>query len=231
MIKRVLTLSLLLVSGTVFGQAVTTPINNWSYQNHASTIAEGYMNGQARIIQAAGQTNYLNSIAAVNYQEARSKWIDNNKKYVTSYYETRIYNKEMRDRYAKRPPTKEQWDKVISASLPDALTSQQYDRNSGKITWPHVLRTAEYDAFRNRIDELIFSRSPENDGDGSPFQREVASLVDGMKMLLKTNLYTITDTQYADAKAFLNSLDYEVKQVRPSVPVATAPVNTSASIN
>lgn len=236
MIKKILTLSILLVSGTVWGQAITTPINNWTYQNHASTIGEGYLNGQARMIQAAGQTNYLNSIAAVNYQEARSKWIDNNKKLVTTYYETRIYNKEIKDRYARRTPTREQWDKIISSALPEALTNNQYDRTSGKLTWPHILRTAEYDAFRNRIDELILARSAENDGDGSPFQREVSSLIDAMKMLLRSNMYSVTDNQYADARAYLTSLDYEVKQNRNTVPVTTdpattAPINASASVN
>lgn len=216
--------------GTVFGQAVTVPIQNWSYQNHASTAAEGMLNGQARVIDAIGQANYLNSVAAVNYQEARSKWIDNNKKWISTYYANKIYNKEMRDRYAKKPPTREQWDRITLASLPDPLTQQQYDRETGRIVWPHVLRTAEYDAFRKRIDELVSNRTADNDGDGSPFQREVATLLNGMVMLLQTNIHTLTQTQYADARAFLKSLDYEVKKVR-AVSTAVAPIDNSASIN
>lgn len=228
--RNCLTLGFLLVSATAWGQAVTTPINNWSYQRHASTAAEGFLNGQANVIQSVGQANYFNSLAAVNYQEARSKAIDNHKKYVTTYYETRLYNKEMRDRYAKKPPTKEEWERITAAALPDPLTTQQYDRAAGRIVWPHILRVSEYDAFRNRIDELVFARSPENDGDGSPFQREMASLIDAMKMLLKTNIHSVTETQYADAKAFLRSLDYEAKQVRGGV-APSAPLNASASVN
>jgi hypothetical protein len=222
-IKSYLLISFLLTSGSMaWGQAVVTPINNWNYQRHASTAAEGFLNGQARVIQAVGQSNYLNSVAAVNLQEAQSKWIDNRKKYVTTYYENKVYSQEMRDRYAKRPPTKEVWDKITANSLPDPLTTQQYDRAAGRITWPHILRTNEYDAFRNRIDELMAQRTADNDGDGSPFQREIASLVDAMKMLLKTNINTVTDSQYADAKSFLRSLDYEVKVVR-SAPGSAAP--------
>jgi hypothetical protein len=73
------------------------------------------------------------------------------------------------------------------------------------------------------------NRSADNDGDGSPFQREIASLVDAMKMLLQTNIKSVTDSQYADAKAFLRSLDYEVKLVR-STPAIRDPA-TTASIN
>lgn len=234
-VKSLLLLSLLLLSflvssgSTAWGQAIIAPINNWSYQNHASTAAEGFLNGEARVIQAVGQTNYMNSVAAINYQEAQSKWIDNRKKYVTTYYENKAYSKEMRDRYAKKPPTKEVWDKITANSLPDLLTTHEYDRASGRVTWPHILRTNEYDAFRNRIDQLMVKRTADNDGDGSPFQREIASLVDAMKMLLKTNINTVTDSQYADAKAFLRSLDYEVKVVR-SAPVASDPAST-AGIN
>jgi hypothetical protein len=228
--KSLLLTTFLVGSGSMaWGQAIVTPINNWSYQNHASTAAEGFLNGEARVIQAVGQTNYLNSVAAVNYQEAQSKWIDNRKKFVTTYYENKVYSKEMRDRYAKKPPTKEVWDKITANSLPDPLTTHEYDRVSGRITWPHILRTNEYDAFRNRIDQLMVKRTADNDGDGSPFQREIASLVDAMKMLLKTNINTVTDSQYADAKAFLRSLDYEVKVIR-SAPAASDPAST-ASIN
>lgn len=228
--KSLMALGLIVTFGSLaWGQAVVTPINNWSYQHHASTAAEGFLNGEARVIEAIGQANYLNSVAAVNFQEAQGKWIDNRKKYVTTYYENKVYSKEMRDRYAKKPPTKEVWDKIVANSLPDQLTPQEYDRGTGKVTWPHILRTNEYDAFRNRIDELMSKRSAENDGDGSPFQREIASLVDAMKMLLKNNINTVTDSQYADAKAFLRSLDYEVKLMRSS-PAASDP-STSASIN
>lgn len=228
--KKLVVLGIVLISGTAWGQAVTTPIFNWSYQRHASTAAEGFLNGQANYIQAAGQANYFNSVAAVNYEEARGKAIDNYKKYVTTYHETRLYNKEMRDRYAKKPLTREQLDRINTSSLPEPLTTQQYDRTSGKVTWPHILRTAEYEAFRSRIDELIFARSPENDGDGSPFQREVASLVDAMRMLLRNNIYNVTDSQYSDARAFLRSLDYEVKQVRSNT-ASVSPVSASVTVN
>lgn len=227
-VTKLFAFSLLALSASVtYGQVATPAINNWSYQNHASTFEEGWMNGQARVIQAIGQTNYLNSVAAVNLQEAASKWIDNRKKFVTTYYENKAYSQEMRDRYAKRPPTKEQWERITLNSLPDPLTSQQYDRSSGRVVWPHILRTGEYDAFRNRIDALMVSRTADNDGDGSPFQKEVCSLVDAMKMLLKTNIHNVTETQYADAKAFLRSLDYEVKQVRGAVVAGPQPTETA----
>jgi hypothetical protein len=74
---------------------------------------------------------------------------------------------------------------------------------------------------------LIATRSPDNSGNGSPFQQEIALLVDGMNRLLKTNQGFLSATQYADAKAFLRSLDYEVKQqFNQPDPTSLVSVNT-----
>lgn len=208
-------------------QALTTPIYNWNYQNQASTAAEGFLNGQAQVIQAIGQAEYLNSVAAVNYQEAARQWIENRQAYVNAYYQNKETIREYRERYSRKPPTQEQWARITAKSLPPRLSAKQLDAASGQLIWPHILRTAEYSAFRTRIDELIATRSPDNSGNGSPFQQEIALLVDGMNRLLKTNQGFLSATQYADAKAFLRSLDYEVKQqFNQPDPTSLVSVNT-----
>lgn len=208
-----LTVGMLTTSGTLaYAQAMIAPIYNWNYQNHASTVVEGFLNGQAQVIQSVGQAEYLNSVAAVNYQEANRQWIENRQAYVNAYYQNKEIIREHRQRYSRKPPTKEQWARITAKSLPPRLNAEQLDTASGQLIWPHVLRSAEYSAFRNRIDELIATRTPDNSGDGSPFQQQVALLVDGMSRLLKSNISFLSATQYADAKAFLRSLDYEVKQ-------------------
>lgn len=188
---------------------VVAPINNWSYQRHASTATEGFLRGQASVIQAAGQTNYLNSIALVNLQEAKRRAIANHGLYVKTYFENKEMNRQYRERYAATPPTKEQWARVVAASLPDRLTEEQLDPTTGKLIWPHVLRGDEYKAFRTRIDDLMAVRTPENSGDGSPHQRRLAELVSAMKHLLKSNIDDLSASQYGAAKMFLLSLEYE----------------------
>ena len=64
------------------------------------------------------------------------------------------------------------------------------------------------------------SQTPDNRGDGSPIQREIAELVDAMKMLLKANIDSVTTSQYGAAKAFLLSLEYEVRFPNSSMNVA-----------
>ncbi len=209
---------------------VTTPINNWSYLRHSSTATEGYLRGSATVVQAAGQATYLNSLAAVNFQEATRRQIENHGLYVRTYFANKELNRQYREKYAPVPPTKEQWERITQAALPDRLTAEQYDPATGRLVWPHILRTDEYKAFRDRIDQLFASRSPENSGDGSPSQRELNSLIDGMKLLLKSNISTVSGSQYGAAKWFLVSLDYEAQLPMSSTPTAPA-AGTAISVN
>ena len=203
-----------MLGATAFGQSnsvATAPIYNWSYYRHASTPTEGYLRGQASIISSVGQTNYTNSLAAVNFQEAYRRQLENSRLYVQTFFERRELARQYYEKYNPIPPTKEQWARITEASLPDRLTKDQYDPVTGRLVWPHILRTEEYAALRNRVDELMASRSPENSGDGSPSHKELSQLVDALKRLLKDNIDEVTPQQYANAKWFLLSLGYEAE--------------------
>ncbi|GAB5403285.1 MAG: hypothetical protein Aurels2KO_15160 [Aureliella sp.] len=202
---------------------VAASTNSWNYQNHSSTPTEGYLRGTAQVIAAAGQKNYLDSIALVNFQEARRRAIENSKLYVKTFIENKEALRDYRKRYAPVPPTKEVWDQLVAASLPDRLTSSQYDPQSGKVVWPHILRTDDFTALRTRIDELLAKRSPADSGDGSPTQRELATLIDGMKQLLKSKVFEFTAGQYGSAQAFLKSLDYEMTFTMDNIAASSTP--------
>lgn len=230
-IMKIQTLSLLVVfamAGTSFAQNVAlAPINNWSYYNHASTAEEGFLRGQAAAVQAVGQANYMNSLAAVNYAEATRVQIENRRLYVKTNLSNREDVQSYRERYARRPISKEQWQEYSKRALPDRLTTDQY--RNGKLVWPHILRMDEYAPLRNRIDVLVANRTIDDSGDGSPTQREIASLVDGMKILLRENIDTLSSSQYGNSKWFLICLDYEMKFPLTSVDPVPQGVSIDAS--
>lgn len=210
--------------------AIAQPIVNWSYQRHASTATEGFLRGQADVIQSAGQAAYLNSLAAVNYQEAVRKNIENRGLYVRTYFANKELNRQYREKYTAGPPSQERWARVIAASSPDRLSLEQFDSATGRLVWPHILRGDEYKAFRDRIDDLMASRTPETSGDGSPTQREIATLVDGMMALLKSNIDTVSSSQYGAAKWFLLSVAYEVQQPMDVSMAAPVPPPTASDV-
>jgi len=242
-IMKIQTVSLLVVSvlvspfaDTSFAQNVAlAPISNWSYYNHASTAEEGFLRGQAAAVQAVGQAQYLQSLAAVNYAEATRVQIENRRLYVKTSLANREEVQSFRERYTRRPITKEQWQEFSKRALPDRLSSDLY--SNGKIVWPHILRMDEYAPLRKRIDVLVANRTTDNSGDGSPMQRELASLVDSMKIVLRENIDTLSSSQYGNSKWFLICLDYEMKQplttVEPSQPAtSTVTLNdTPSAIN
>jgi len=213
-------------------QIAVSPFYNWSYQHHASTIEEGYLQGAASVIQSAGQANYANSLAAVNFQEAYRRQIENSRLYVQVFLERREMVRQYLDKYGDHPPTREQLERIAKNALPDRLSADEYDPVTGKLVWPHILRDESYTPFRKRIDELMASRTPENSGDGSPWQRELHQLVDTMKRVLKQNIDTVTAQQYARAKWFLLSLDYEgTLEFGRAAPAPAVAVDASVPAN
>lgn len=202
--------SIVLFSNGLAQNPIVTPIQNWTYYRHASTAEEGVLQGAAAAIQAVGQANYMHSIAAVNYAEAQRQQLENSRLYVKTVLDNREYLYNFRERYTRPPISKEQWQEFSKRALPSRLTSDQY--SDGKLVWPHILRMDEYTPLRKRIDVLVANRTPENSGDGSPFQREIASHVDAMKILLRQNLDTLSSSQYGHSRWFLVCLDYEMKQ-------------------
>jgi hypothetical protein len=219
-----LSVAVALAGNSLAQNVALVPINNWSYYDHASTAGEGFLRGQAAAVQAVGQANYMHSLAAVNYAEANRLQIENHRLYVKTTLANREEVQSYRERYARRPISKEQWQEFSKRALPDRLSSDQY--NNGKIVWPHILRMDEYAPIRKRVDELVAKRSIDDSGDGSPSQREIASLVDSLKILLRENIDTLSSSQYGNAKWFLICLDYEMKQPLTTVdplPTATPP--------
>ncbi len=192
-------------------EVAIAPINNWSYTRHSSTATEGFLRGSAALVQANAQKNYLDSIALVNLQEAQRRAIENRKLYVQTYLANKEAIREHRQKYAPVPPTAEQWARVQEMANPDRLTEQQFDPNTGAVVWPHILRQEEYSAMRLRIDQLLSERTPETIGDGSPNQREISTLIDGMARILKSNISNVTAGQFGAANAFLKSLDFEMR--------------------
>jgi len=197
---------------TASDPVVYRPIYGWNFLTHSSTPIESVLRGQAAWLESAGQASYYDSMAALNYQQAYKQSLENRLLRTEVYYSRKEMAKEYQQRYAEKPPTLDDVKRIARVAAPARLTPQQFDTRSGRLNWPHVLRDARYDPVRNKIDSLMVSRSAENSGDGSPSHAKIRQLVEVMKMLLKENMDRVTPQQYANAKAFLVSLEFEARQ-------------------
>lgn len=221
--------------GVAQGPAIATPINNWSFMDHSSTIAEGALRGQASVMSAAGELAYLDSLAAINYQEAYRRAIDNSVAYTKAYYEKRELRAEFYEKYGRKPFVGEARKKVVEFYQPKKLTADQFNAQTGQLTWPHILRQSQYAPIKVEIDSLFESRKFENSGDGSVTQLKLSQLIKSMAALLRENIDAMSAEQYINAQEYLRSVDAESKNtVLPKVANQTetsppAPTNETAT--
>lgn len=206
------------------GPAIAYPVNSWSFTERSSTVDEGFMRGQASIIGAVGELSYMNSLAAINYQEAQRRAIDNSVAYTKAYFERRELREEFVRRYGSKPFVGEARRRMVEYYQPKKLSASQYNHDTGVITWPHILRQPQYAPLKKEIDSIFAARNWENSGSGSPTQLQVAQLVKSLAALLRENLQTMSAEQYVEAQEFLRSVDAEAKlPVMQKVEQAVAP--------
>jgi hypothetical protein len=182
------------------------------YGYHSSTFEEGVQRGYASVISAQGQANYLNGQAAVYFQEARNRAIQNDELATTTYFRTRQVNQEARN--AGRPArlSTDRYASIAKAAAPGRLSNQEYDTTFARLNWPAAFAGNEFTADREAMDRAFGSRSLRDRGADSAFYGEVRQLSNSMQKTLKTKAGELDAAQYVAAKRFLMSLTYEASQ-------------------
>lgn len=197
------------------GPAIAAPMMNWEFVDRSSTFAEGVQRGYASVLRGAGELAYMDSLAAINYQEAFRKALDNRVAYTKAAMEIKAMRAEYRERYAPRPFVGEARKRAIEYYLPKKLTATQFNADTSEIVWPHILRQAEYAPICNEINQVFKARTFDNSGDGSPTQLTIDKLTKSLAALLRENINSMSAEQYIYASEFIRSLNLEGKSVVP----------------
>jgi len=129
----------------------------WGGGYHASTAAEGALQGMSSAISAQGQKNLNDSLAVGNLTAAASASIDNHVKYTQAQRWRMDTNKQRHDQeVAERRAKNASWH---AKRLPKPLTTQQYNQASGTVNWPMLCRDPSYNDYRTKIDEFLGKRA------------------------------------------------------------------------
>jgi len=194
-----LTIATLLPAQTADAQWVVRP---WYRPRYRRSYGYGnsYANGMANLIRAQSQ-------AAVNYEQARSKYIDNKQKWTQNYYKMR----EERQAYLARQHenNKHSPDALASAArddLPPTLGADALDPVTGRITWPAILTGPDYTTQRTRLDELFELRAKTSAGLGNYDQIHAATMEMTAKM--RERIEEVPAKHYIAGRKFLDSLNY-----------------------
>lgn len=197
------------ISLAAFGRPALAQWPAYGGYYHAATAEESMANGMANVIQSAGQANLLNSAAARNYEEARSRDLDNRIKSTNTYFEMRKMNKEYVSAERGPKPTSEQMFRYARDRAPSRLGPNELDPLTGQISWPVLLEDDFYKAEREKMDKLFALRAKYH-GQISPDQylelQKTAKLLDAE---LKKHVKDYPPGDYVKAKGILESLAYE----------------------
>ena len=135
--------------------------------DRAATAGESYARGASDVIRSRGETNLNNSQAAINMQDAYSMGLENSVKSVNAYWERRdiaeqrkaqkVYEiQKRRQRYLQRHGLK-------------SLTSEEFDRTTGKINWPGPMNSPQFEEYRDQMSTVFEKRAQQGWLDGEDY--------------------------------------------------------------
>jgi hypothetical protein len=190
------------------------------------TADGNFMFGVAQIIRAEGDYNLETTQGAINYEIARSKYLENYSRWTQAYFQGREANQAYRIQKRERDRhSPEALAQAAAAALPRRLSSSELDPVSGRIGWPEVLMGDEYAALRSDLAEQFelrawTSRSPET---AARIHDDTHAMLD----ILKSHIDEMPANDFIAARKFLDALDYSVvTPVRRAVTAVVAPAGS-----
>jgi hypothetical protein len=177
----------------------------------ASTAGESHARGFADVVRSAGETNLRNSEAAINYQEARSRHLDNRLKGTQTYFEMRRINKSYRDEQRKPRRSTEQLFRIAQGDKPARLTPAELDPVTGTIQWPIVLEDQRYQKYAEELQRQFAERAQTSGVIGFEAYEKIQQTINEALAALKSNVGRYKPNDYLAAKRLLESLAYEAR--------------------
>jgi hypothetical protein len=174
----------------------------------ATTAAGSYAQGMSQVIRAQGEYNAYTAKAAIDYQEAQSKYIENREKWTETYFQMKEQNQARQAEKAARLKTSsESLAAAAKAAAPKPLSPDALDPINGTIEWPDVLRDSQYAKPRDELDRLFELRAKTSGGADTTAKIRVAC--HEMQDILKSNITKVSANEFMAARKFVESLEYE----------------------
>lgn len=169
----------------------------------AETSAE--FNGMANLIRSEGSYNRQTSKALINYETARSMYIDNQEKLWgarRAIYRAKLAARAEDVEYAHA--TEARAEAFMAAHRPLPLAGRQLNASTGHIAWPDALLAPEFDQTRTALDSLFEARALSA---GTPSQSVLMKQrVNDMKEILHEQVLKMPLENYSQARIFLDQL-------------------------
>ncbi len=178
---------------------------------HASTIAQGYLDGRANVYRSIGYARYQSALAARHAQAAYEHQLKNRLLRIESYYQAKLTRQKYLDASARTQAINEFITGIRQASLRYRLGHSEYDRVRGTIYWPEPLLTPHFAADRHVLESLFARHMVGHLGKGSSNTAQVDQTIKKMEEVLGQEVRAgrLVSHEFTVASRFLNGLRWE----------------------
>jgi len=218
-------LSGLVFAGDAFAQVTVTPagIGPWFLggASYGGGTADGnFLFGVSQVIRSEGDYNLQTSQGMINFEIARSKYIENVNKWTQAYFQMREANQAFQIQARERNRhSAESLAQAAASDLPRQLSSDDLDPVTGRITWPEALLDEQYAPLRADLEEQFGLRAWTSGSAGTAAR--IHDDTRSMLSILRNNIDRIPANDFIAARKFIDSLDYAVvARRRPAPPPA-----------
>ena len=180
------------------------------YGSRAATAGESYARGVAAMTDARGRYNRRTAEARMIHTYADTQDIQNYDLGVRTYFETRQYNREARAAERGQRATQADLVRYAAQAKPSRLSPSELS-NTGRISWPMLLRVDEFAAFRAQLEEAFAQRAA-NGGIELADHVKISQTAKVMLDVLKVYVGGVDPMDYMAARRFIESLAHEARQ-------------------
>lgn len=185
------------------------PVWGWRFPyGFSSTPVEAARRGLADVIRARGEAYERTTRGLANYEEARSTYIENRRKWQQAYRQRQQEAEaERRRKFREKREAWEKYRETKGSSYPPRLSPDELDPTTGKIYWPDALQTENYAELRRELQELLLLRAQA--GSSRAYASEIHEKARAMLRKLKDHVREMPAPEYIAARNFLESLAWE----------------------
>jgi hypothetical protein len=201
------------ISPTSMGSVGVSPWFTGGASYGGGTADGNYFFGAAQVIRAEGEYNELTTRGMINFETARSRYIENAAKWSQFYSQMREGNEAYRrQKIEQNRHSPDVLAQVAASDVPRSLSSDEIDLVTGRITWPVVLMDDQYAAVRADLEHLSgrhawTARTPET---SAKIHQDTRKMIE----MLRNNIENVPAGEYVAARRFIEALDYSAMNQR-----------------
>lgn len=163
---------------------------------------------EAAVIRAQGAAYKDATAGAINYEDARTKYIDNQLHYTNMYIQQQKALEQYREeKNEKAKAERMEWMRNREPREPETLSPSQLDPSQGAIKWPEPLMDPAYAMLRAKIEDEFKQRALTSASNTSA----ILDLTDQMLERLQTHVKEMRPSAYIAARKFIEGLANEVR--------------------